>query len=134
MNKFYVLVGSNIKPQINIEKGIDLIHKSKIIEIESMSKEYHSDPVGMDGNSFINMVLKCKTKSSFRETLSELKKHRATQLIIMITKTEDEWLMDEAITGQVELFLIFKTLSIIIAHDRLMPFLIPTFAPLALSI
>ena len=74
MNKFYVLVGSNIKPQINIEKGIDLIHKSKIIEIESMSKEYHSDPVGMDGNSFINMVLKCKTKSSFRETLSELKK------------------------------------------------------------
>ena len=66
MNKFYVLVGSNIKPQINIEKGIDLIHKSKIIEIESMSKEHHSDPVGMDGNSFINMVLKCKTKSSFR--------------------------------------------------------------------
>ena len=40
------------------------------------------------------------------ETLSELKKHRATQLIIMITKTEDEWLMDEAITGQVEQFLI----------------------------
>ena len=73
MNKFYVLVGSNIKPQINIEKGIDLINKSKIIEIDSMSKEYHSDPVGMDGNSFINMVLKCKTKSSFRETLSELK-------------------------------------------------------------
>ena len=41
MNKFYVLVGSNIKPQINIEKGIDLIHKSTIIEIDSMSKEYH---------------------------------------------------------------------------------------------
>ncbi len=73
MNKFYVLVGSNIKPQINIEKGIDLIHNSNIIEIESMSKEYHSDPVGMDGNRFINMVLKCKTKLSFRETLSELK-------------------------------------------------------------
>ena len=73
MNKFYVLVGSNIKPQINIEKGIDLIHNSTIIEIESMSKEYHSDPVGMDGNRFINMVLKCKTKLSFRETLSELK-------------------------------------------------------------
>ena len=74
MNKFYVLVGSNIKPQINIEKGIDLIRKSKIIEIESMSKEYHSDPVGMEGNRFINIVLRCKTKLSFRETLSELKK------------------------------------------------------------
>tara|TARA_B100000989_G_scaffold169265_1_gene126662 strand:+ start:1003 stop:1404 length:402 start_codon:yes stop_codon:yes gene_type:complete len=74
MNKFYVLVGSNIKPQINIEKGIELIHKSKIIEIESMSKEYHSDPVGMEGNRFINMVLRCKTKLSFRETLAQLKK------------------------------------------------------------
>ena len=40
------------------------------------------------------------------ETLSELKKHRSSQLIIMITKTEDEWLMDEAISGQVEQFLI----------------------------
>ena len=74
MNKFYVLVGSNIKPQINIEKGINLIRKLKIIEIESMSKEYHSDPVGMEGNRFINIVLRCKTKLSFRETLSELKK------------------------------------------------------------
>ena len=74
MNKFYVLVGSNIKPQINIEKGIALIRKLKIIELESMSKEYHSDPVGMEGNRFINIVLRCKTKLSFRETLSELKK------------------------------------------------------------
>jgi len=74
MNKFYVLVGSNIKPQINIEKGINLIRKLKIIEIESMSKEYHSDPVGMEGNRFINIVLRCKTKLSFREILSELKK------------------------------------------------------------
>jgi len=40
------------------------------------------------------------------ETLAELKKHRSSQLIIMITKTEDEWLMDEAISGQVEQFLI----------------------------
>ena len=74
MNKFYVLVGSNIKPQINIEKGIELIDKSKIIEIELMSREYHSDPVGMEGNQFINMVLRCKTELSFKETLSELKK------------------------------------------------------------
>ena len=74
MNKFYVLVGSNIKPQINIEKGIALIRKLKIIELESMSKEYHSDPVGMEGNRFINIVLRCKTKLSFREVLSELKK------------------------------------------------------------
>ena len=40
------------------------------------------------------------------ETLSEIKKNRSSQLIIMITKTEDEWLMDEAMSGQVEQFLI----------------------------
>ena len=40
------------------------------------------------------------------ETLKELKKHRSSQLIIMITKTEDEWLMDEAISGQIDQFLI----------------------------
>ena len=40
------------------------------------------------------------------ETLATIKKDRSSQLIIMITKTEDEWLMDEAMTGQVEQFLI----------------------------
>ncbi len=40
------------------------------------------------------------------ETLAELKKPRSSLPVIMITKTEDEWLMDEAITGQVEQFLI----------------------------
>jgi len=39
------------------------------------------------------------------ETLTKLKDQRKSQIIIMITKTEDEWLMDEAITGQVEQFL-----------------------------
>jgi len=40
------------------------------------------------------------------EILTELKKNRSSTPVIMITKTEDEWLMDEAITGQVEQFLI----------------------------
>jgi len=40
------------------------------------------------------------------QTLIELKKIRKNQLIIMITKTEDEWLMDEAINSQVDQFLI----------------------------
>ena len=40
------------------------------------------------------------------KTLVELKKIRQNQIIIMITKTEDEWLMDEAINSQIEHFLI----------------------------
>lgn len=39
------------------------------------------------------------------ETLTKIKQYRASQLIIMITKTEDEWLMNEAITSQIEQFL-----------------------------
>ena len=30
MNKFYVLVGSNIKPQENVKKGLNLIKKSEM--------------------------------------------------------------------------------------------------------
>tara|TARA_B100001248_G_scaffold102269_1_gene76091 strand:+ start:4445 stop:6004 length:1560 start_codon:yes stop_codon:yes gene_type:complete len=40
------------------------------------------------------------------ETMIELKKIRQNQIVIMITKTEDEWLMDEAINSQIEQFLI----------------------------
>ena len=40
------------------------------------------------------------------ETLKELKMINPFFIIIMITKTEDEWLMNEAITEQVEQFLI----------------------------
>ena len=40
------------------------------------------------------------------ETMAELKKIKQSQIIIMITKTEDEWLMDEAINSQIEHFLI----------------------------
>lgn len=40
------------------------------------------------------------------ETLIEIKKIHSSLPVIMITKTEDEWLMDEAITGQVSQFLI----------------------------
>ena len=68
--------------------------------IELINKEYfdlvlldQSMP-GMDGLS----------------VLIELKKIYKSQLIIMITKTEDEWLMDEAITGQVEQ-LLFKPVN-----------------------
>ena len=40
------------------------------------------------------------------ETLKEIRRINSSIPVIMITKTEDEWLMDEAITGQIEQFLI----------------------------
>ena len=40
------------------------------------------------------------------ETLNRIKNHRSSIPVIMITKSEDEWLMDEAISQQVSQFLI----------------------------
>ena len=89
----------HLKPHILFlkEKGYELfkanngqdaiaLAKSNIFDLVLLD---HSMP-GMDG----------------LETLVELKKIRKNQIIIMITKTEDEWLMDEAINSQIEHFLI----------------------------
>ena len=54
MNKFYVLVGSNINPHENVNKGLDLIKKNNEIVLEAVSSEYISKAVGMDGNDFLN--------------------------------------------------------------------------------
>ena len=40
------------------------------------------------------------------DTLKKIKSHRQTIPVIMITKSEDEWLMDEAISQQIDQFLI----------------------------
>ena len=44
------------------------------------------------------------------DTLKRIKSHRESMQVIMITKSEDEWLMDEAISQQINQFLI-KPLS-----------------------
>ena len=73
MNRFYVLVGSNIEPQENVKKGLDLIKKNNEIVLEAMSSEYISKAVGMDGNDFLNLVLRCTTELSFKDSLKLLK-------------------------------------------------------------
>ena len=89
----------HLKPHILFleEKGYQLTKATNGPDAIALSKSNQYDLIlldhsmpGMDGI----------------ETLAELKKYRSSLLIIMITKTEDEWLMDEAISGQVEQFLI----------------------------
>lgn len=89
----------HLKPHILFleEKGYQLTKATNGADAIALSKSNQYDLIlldhsmpGMDGI----------------ETLEELKKYRSSLLIIMITKTEDEWLMDEAISGQVEQFLI----------------------------
>tara|TARA_Y100000992_G_C20960090_1_gene347718 strand:+ start:125 stop:526 length:402 start_codon:yes stop_codon:yes gene_type:complete len=73
MNRFYVLVGSNIEPQENIKKGLNLIKKSNEIKLEAVSSEHISKAVGMDGDNFLNLVLRCTTKLDFKDIVSILK-------------------------------------------------------------
>ena len=89
----------HLKPHILFleEKGYQLFRASNGQDAISLAKSNSFDLVlldqsmpGMDG----------------LETLNKLKKIRQNQIIIMITKTEDEWLMDEAINSQIEHFLI----------------------------
>jgi len=70
------------------------------------------DAIEIVKNNYFDLVLLDQSMPGMDglEVLSQLKKQRKTQLIIMITKTEDEWLMDEAITGQVEQ-LLFKPVN-----------------------
>tara|TARA_Y100001980_G_C14541154_1_gene319054 strand:+ start:457 stop:2019 length:1563 start_codon:yes stop_codon:yes gene_type:complete len=89
----------HLKPHVLFleEKGYQLFQASNGQDAISLAKSNSFDLVlldqsmpGMDG----------------LETLNKLKKIRQNQIIIMITKTEDEWLMDEAINSQIEHFLI----------------------------
>ena len=73
MNKFYVLVGSNINPHENVNKGLDLIKKNNEIVLEAVSSEYISKAVGMDGDDFLNLALRCATELSFKDSLKLLK-------------------------------------------------------------
>ena len=73
MNRFYVLVGSNIEPHENVKKGINLIKESDEIKLEAVSSEHISKAVGMDGDNFLNLVLRCTTKLDFIDVVSLLK-------------------------------------------------------------
>ena len=73
MNSFYVIVGSNIEPKKNIKKGLNLIKESNEIKVEAVSSEHISKAVGMDGDDFLNLVLRCSSELDFKGTVSLLK-------------------------------------------------------------
>ena len=56
MNRFYVLIGSNIDPNDNVKKGLNYLNQSDSIDVEAVSSEFISKPVGMEGSDFVNIA------------------------------------------------------------------------------
>ena len=56
MNEFYILMGSNINPDDNIKLGIKEIESHSGLTIVKKSSFYESEPYGMEGDNFLNLV------------------------------------------------------------------------------
>jgi len=73
MNKFYVLIGSNIDPHNNIKLCLEKIAAHSDLEQIQLSSFYESEAFGMEGDNFINAVIYLKSKKNHKEILSLLK-------------------------------------------------------------
>ena len=73
MNKFYVLIGSNIDPLNNINLCLEKITAHSDLEQIQLSSFYESEAFGMESDDFINAVIYLKSKKNHKEILSLLK-------------------------------------------------------------
>jgi len=66
----YLGLGSNIDPEENLKRGIELLKENSKIQIVSMSSIYKTEPIGYkDQDWFLNMVVKINTILSPDELL-----------------------------------------------------------------
>ena len=72
MSLITISLGSNIEPQLNLEKARNEI--AKFATLEKTSKIYKSKSVGFEGNDFLNQVILCEVKVELEETYFKLKK------------------------------------------------------------
>jgi len=72
MSLITISLGSNIEPQLNLEKAINEI--AKFAALEKTSKIYKSKSMGFEGNDFLNQVILCEVKVDLEETYCKLKK------------------------------------------------------------
>ena len=72
MSLITISLGSNIEPQLNLEKATNEI--AKFATLEKTSKIYKSKSVGFEGNDFLNQVVLCEVKVKLEETYFKLKK------------------------------------------------------------
>ena len=72
MSLITISLGSNIEPELNLEKAVYEI--AKFAALEKTSKIYKSKSMGFEGNDFLNQVILCEVKVDLEETYCKLKK------------------------------------------------------------
>ena len=65
MHLAYLNLGSNIQPESNLPKAVELL--SQYGEIQNISSVWASEPVGTIGNNYLNACVKFKTPLSSSE-------------------------------------------------------------------
>ena len=71
MPKIYLSLGTNIKPEENLNKAKELL--SQVYQLEKESKTYKTKSEGFIGEDFLNQVVCLKTEDSAEEVVGMLK-------------------------------------------------------------
>ena len=71
MPKIYLSLGSNIKPEENLNKAKELL--SQEYQLEKESKTYKTKSEGFEGEDFLNQVVCLTTEDSAEEVVGMLK-------------------------------------------------------------
>lgn len=61
-NVYVILLGSNIDPQNNLIRSLELLQKELVIQ--RISRVYESPPHGMGGDNFLNVAVEAEVKLS----------------------------------------------------------------------
>jgi len=87
MNKAILLLGSNIEPESNIKKALQMLRqKTKIIKVSSI---YHTKAIGSDGPDFLNQAVIIETDLDKDEIKNEL--IRFIELNLGRVRTKDKY-------------------------------------------
>jgi 2-amino-4-hydroxy-6-hydroxymethyldihydropteridine diphosphokinase len=70
LHRAYLNLGSNIQPELNLSKGIDLLKRYG--EIKSVSHVWESKSVGYDGPNFLNACVLFLTETGLENLKTEI--------------------------------------------------------------
>ncbi len=70
LHRYYLNIGSNIEPEINLPKTIDLLARHG--EVQAVSNAWQSHPIGASGPDFMNACVLLSTQLDPQELKSKI--------------------------------------------------------------